>query len=62
MQDTIVLSWNQFTRCIHLSKKEGQNNNNNNNKKQAGIFVFRKRFVFYRYTLQVNLGDKSGGV
>ena len=44
-----------------MSKKEGQNNNNNN-KKQAGIFVFRKRFVFYRYTLQVNLGDKSGGV
>ena len=70
MQDTIVLSCNQFTRCIHLSKKEGQNNNNNNNnqkkkkqkKKQAGLFVFRKRFVFYRFTLQENLGDKSGGV
>ena len=74
MQDTIVLtiSCNQFTRCIRLSKKEGQNNNNNNNnqkkkkqnkkQKQAGLFVFRKRFVFYRFTLQENLGDKSGGV
>ena len=40
-------------------EKEGQNNNQKN---QAGLFVFRKRFVFDRFTLQVNLGDKSGGV
>ena len=31
-------------------------------KNEAGHLVFRKRFVFYRFTLQVNLGDKSGGV
>ena len=29
---------------------------------QAGLFVFRKRFLFYRFTLQVNLSDKSSGV
>ena len=24
--------------------------------------MFRKKFVFDRFTLQINLGDKSGGV
>ena len=32
----------------------------NNKKNRAGLFVSPKRFVFYRFTLQVNLGDKSG--
>ena len=40
----------QFTRCIPLSKREAKIKN------QAGFFVFDK------FTLQVNLGDKSGGV
>ena len=52
MQHTRVLGCSQFTRCISEIIK----------KNRAGLFVFRKRFVFYRFTLQVNLGDKSGGV
>ena len=52
MQHTIVLSGNQkFTRYILPSKSEAKIRN------QAGFFVFDK-FTF----LQVNLGDKSGGV
>ena len=50
MQHTRVLGCSQFTRCISEIIK----------KNRAGLFVFRKRFVFYRFTLQVNLGDKSG--
>ena len=30
--------------------------------RETSLFVFRKRFVFYWFTLQVSLGDKSGGV
>ena len=47
---TIVLGGSQFTRCILLSKREAKIIN------QAGFFVFDK------FTLQVNLVDKSGGV
>ena len=50
MKHTIVLGGSQFTRCIPLSKREAKIKN------QAGFFVFDK------FTLQVNLGDKSGGV
>ena len=50
MKHTIVLGGSQFTRSIPLSKKEAKIKN------QAGFFVFDK------FTLQVNLGDKSGGV
>ena len=50
MKHTIVLGGSQFTRSIPLSKREAKIKN------QAGFFVFDK------FTLQVNLGDKSGGV
>ena len=50
MKHTIVLGGSQFTRSITLSKREAKMKN------QAGFFVFDK------FTLQVNLGDKSGGV
>ena len=50
MKHMIVLGGSQFTRCIPLSKREAKIKN------QAGFFVFDK------FTLQVNLGDKSGGV
>ena len=40
----------QFTRCIPLSKREAKIKN------QVGFFVFDK------FTLQVNLGDESGGL
>ena len=52
MKHTIVLGGSQFTRtrCIPLSKREAKIKN------QAGFFVFDK------FTLQVHLGDKSGGV
>ena len=50
MKHTIVLTGSQFTRCIPLSKREAKI------KHQAGFFVFNK------FTLQVNLGDKSGGI
>ena len=49
MKHTIVLGGSQFTRSIPLSKREAKMKN------QAGFFVFDK------FTLQVNLGDKSGG-
>ena len=55
MQHTIVLGCSQFTRYIPQSKRKAKIKRN-----QAGLFVFRKRFVFFRFTLQVNLGDKSG--
>ena len=45
---TIVLGASQFIRCIPLSKREAKIKN------QAGFFVCGK------FTLQVNLGDKSG--
>ena len=57
MQHTIVLGCSQFTRYIPQSKRKAKIKRN-----QAGLFVFRKRFVFFRFTLEVNLGDKSGGV
>ena len=41
--------------CLKGRPKQKQKN-------QAGLFAFRKRLVFYRFTLQVNLGDKSGAV
>ena len=47
---TIVLGGSQLTRCIPLSKREAKIKN------QAGFFVFDK------FSLQVNLGDESGGV
>ena len=50
MKHTIVLGGNQFTRSIPLSKRVAKIKN------QAGSFVFDQ------VTLQVNLGDKSGGV
>ena len=50
MKHTIVLSGSQFTRPIPLSKREAKIKN------QAGFFVFDK------FTLQVNLGEKSAGV
>ena len=55
--EEIVLGCSQFTRCIPLSKRKAKIKTN-----QSGLFVFRKRFVVYRFTLQVNLGDKCGGV
>ena len=52
IQQTIVLSGSQkLTRCILLSKREA------NIRNQAGFFVFDKFML-----IQVNLGDKSGGV
>ena len=50
MKHAIVLGCSQFTRSIPLSKREAKIKN------QAGFFVFDK------FILQVNLGDKSGGV
>ena len=50
MKHTIVLGGSQFTRCIPLCKRVAKIRN------QAGSFVFDQ------VTLQVNLGDKSGGV
>ena len=50
MKHTIVLGGSQFKRSIPLSKREAKIKN------QAKFFVFDK------FTLQVNLGDKSGGV
>ena len=52
MKHTIVLGGSQFTRCIPLSKIEREAKIKN----QAGSFVFDK------FTLPENLGDKSGGV
>ena len=49
MKHTIVLGGSQFTRSTPLSKRKAKI------KHQAGFFVFDK------FTLQVNLGDKSGG-
>ena len=46
----IVLGGSQLTRCIPLSKREAKIKN------EAGFFVFNK------FSLQVNLGDESGGV
>ena len=52
IQQTIVLSGSQkLTRCILLSKREA------NIRNQAGFFVFDKFML-----IQVNLGDKPGGV
>ena len=50
MKHAIVLGGSQFTRSIPLSKRETKIKN------QARLFVFDK------FTLQVNLGDNSGGV
>ena len=50
MKHTIVLGGSQFTRCIPRSKRVAKIKN------RAGSFVFDQ------VTLQVNLGDKSGGV
>ena len=50
MKHTIVLCGSQFTHSIPPSKREAKIKN------QTGFFVFDK------FTLQVNLGDKSGGV
>ena len=50
MKHAIVLGGSQFTRSIPLSKREAKIKN------QARLFVFDK------FTLQVNLGDKSGSV
>ena len=50
MKHTIVLGGSQFTCSIPLAKREAKMEN------QAGFFVFDK------FTLQVNLGEKSGGV
>ena len=50
MKHAIVLGGSQFTRSIPLSKRETKIKN------QARLFVFDK------FTLQANLGDKSGGV
>ena len=44
------LRGSQFTHSIPLSKREAKIKN------QSGFFVFDK------FTLQVNLGDESGGV
>ena len=46
MKHTIVLGGSQFTRSIPLSKREAKIKN------LPGFFVFDK------FTLQVNLGDK----
>ena len=50
MKHTIVLGGSQFTRYIPLSKREAKIEN------QARFFVFDK------FTLQLNPGNKSGGV
>ena len=50
MKHTIVLGGSHFTRSIPLSKRKAKIKN------QGNFFVFDK------FTLQVNLGDKSGGV
>ena len=50
MKHTIVLGGSQFTHCIPLFKRVAKIKN------QAGSFVFDQ------VTLQVSLGDKSGGV
>ena len=50
MKHTIVLDGRQFTRCIPLSKREAKIEN------RAGSFVFDK------FNLEVNFGDKSGSV
>ena len=47
---TTILGGSQFTRYIPMSKREAKIKN------QAGFFVLDK------FTLQVNLGDESGGV
>ena len=52
MQHTIVLSGSQkFTRCIPLSKREAKIRN------QADFLCSTSLLL-----IQVNLGDKSGGV
>ena len=51
MEHTIVLGGSQFTCSIPLSSKREAKIKN-----QAAFFVFDK------FTLQVNLGDKFGGV
>ena len=50
VKHTLVLGGSQFTRCFPLSKRKVKK------RRQAGFFVFDK------FTLQVNLGDKFGGV
>ena len=50
MKHAIVLGVSQFTRSIPLPKRQAKIKN------QARLFVFDK------FTLQANLGDKSGGV
>ena len=50
MKHAIVLGGSQFTRSIPLSKTEAKIKN------QARLFVFDK------FTLQINLADKSGGL
>ena len=47
---TIALGGRQFTRCFPLSKREAKIKN------QTGYLVFDN------FTLQVYLGDESGGV
>ena len=54
MKHTIVFGGSQFTQYISLSKREAKMKKKK--KHQAGFFVFDK------FTLQVNLGDKSDGV
>ena len=52
MKHTIALGGSQFTRCIPLSKIESE----------AKIKNQAESFVFDKFTLPENLGDKSGGV
>ena len=56
MQHTIVLGCSQFKSCIPLSKEKAKM------KKVRKDFCVSKNIVIDRFTLQVNLGDKSGGV
>ena len=51
MKHTIVLGGSQFTCSIPLC-----------NKREAKIKKSGRIFVFDKFTLQVNLGDKFGGV
>ena len=52
MKHTIVLDGSQFTRYLPLSKREAKIK-----KKIRSDFS-----VFHKFTLQVNLGEKSCGV
>ena len=57
MQHKRVLGCSQFTRCILCLKERPKE------KKIRPVFLcFEKDLSFERFTLQVNLGDKSGGV